>query len=64
MNPNKVAAPIRTTKEYFVADETIRHLLGLGKDQVLVKIERRSFAWGRDKRATLDSLGWVVVVVE
>ena len=65
MNPNKVAAPIRTTKEFFVSDEDIKGLLNLNTQHiVIVDIKRRSFAWGQDKRATLDSLGWVVVVVE
>ena len=64
MSPNKVAAPIRITKEYFVSDEDLKHLVGLDKNQIVVDIKRRSFAWGKDKRATLDNLGWVVIVVE
>ena len=59
-----ITAPIRTTKEYFVSDESLKHMVGLDKHQLIVDIKRRSFAWGRDKRATLDSMGWVVVVVE
>ena len=56
--------PIRTTKEYFVSDDDIKQLMGLFKHHLIVDIKRRSFAWGKDKRATLDNLGWVVVVVE
>ena len=59
-----VPDPIRTTKEFFVRDEDVKRLVGLDKHQLIVEIKRRSFTWGQDKRATLDSLGWVVVVVE
>ena len=59
-----IPAPIRTTKEYFVSDEDVKRLVGLDKHQLIVDIKRQSFAWGKDKRATLDNLGWVVVVVE
>lgn len=56
--------PIVTRKDYFLSEADIRKLLGISKDVHIVEVRRQTFAWGKDKRATLDNLGFVVSVIE
>ena len=38
--------PLRVTKEFFIAEETVRHLLGLTQKQVILTITRPTIGHG------------------
>ena len=56
--------PIRVTREYFLPDQELKKLLGLGPDEVILEVKRsegtfRGKSVGKDQ--SMDLFGCIVV---